>query len=303
VSFVANNQANAAIRNADEPAPTITGGHDTAERQWVARFGNQEHSAERALDEPAATLRYGQRANACDWVQTNNFTAVARDSDGKRSKAGSVPYVRPTDEPSPTVTSRTDLWQVGRDPENVVLDRRQTHGDGTPVGPRAATDPAPTMSAQGLAKGRDVWRESSEDPDAYWNRDDLSERKRTAAGTWPHEQPAPTVVGGRRSKDGMIVGRQLPPGEDQSRGGWSDVPADDSRRISEPGHHDEKVSGSQQKNAVRVSVMEAAILQSFPPWPWQGSKTAVYQQIGNAIPPLMARRVIRAARGVPQATP
>lgn len=66
-------------------------------------------------------------------------------------------------------------------------------------------------------------------------------------------------------------------------------------RISEPGHHDENESGSQQKNAVRVTVAEAATLQSFPAdHPWQGSRTAQFRQIGNAVPPLLARAILAA---------
>jgi DNA (cytosine-5)-methyltransferase 1 len=68
-------------------------------------------------------------------------------------------------------------------------------------------------------------------------------------------------------------------------------------RISGPGH---KGSGDerdpaprQQANAIRVSEQEAAVLQSFPPgYPWQGTRTKRFQQIGNAIPPLLAEAIL-----------
>ena len=42
----------------------------------------------------------------------------------------------------------------------------------------------------------------------------------------------------------------------------------------------------------RLSHAEVARLQTFPDdWPWRGPSTAVYRQIGNAVPVLLAERV------------
>lgn len=48
----------------------------------------------------------------------------------------------------------------------------------------------------------------------------------------------------------------------------------------------------------RLTTSEAAILQTFPPdFPWKGPKGRVGAQIGNAIPPLLAKAVVQAAQG------
>ncbi|MFI9202172.1 DNA cytosine methyltransferase [Streptomyces sp. NPDC053048] len=57
------------------------------------------------------------------------------------------------------------------------------------------------------------------------------------------------------------------------------------------------VPGSAEENrsveAIRITAREAGILQSFPAdYPWQGTKSAQFQQIGNAVPPLLAAHLV-----------
>lgn len=74
-------------------------------------------------------------------------------------------------------------------------------------------------------------------------------------------------------------------------------------RISPPGHRDRSPQGESQfasPDTVRITVTEAAILQSMPAgYPWQGTKTKQFEQVGNMVPALLAAHVVSAASGVP----
>lgn len=64
--------------------------------------------------------------------------------------------------------------------------------------------------------------------------------------------------------------------------------------IAAPGHRDRETSRQDAPGSVRVTFEEAAALQSFPPdFVWKGTKTARFQIVGNAVPPLMAEAILR----------
>lgn len=129
-------------------------------------------------------------------------------------------------------------------------------------------------------------------------------------------RPAPTIVTTRRSDKGLIVGRQLLEGEGRNVGGhgWGDgserpaTTVAGDPRIPKPGHHE-----NHMKDAIRVSIEEASVLQGFDPrYPWQGSRTKQFEQVGNAVPPPLARAILaalldepthRTEAGEPQETP
>lgn len=51
--------------------------------------------------------------------------------------------------------------------------------------------------------------------------------------------------------------------------------------------------GEQKPDAIRITATEAGILQSFPAtYPWQGTKSRQFEQIGNAVPPLLAAQLL-----------
>lgn len=87
---------------------------------------------------------------------------------------------------------------------------------------------------------------------------------------WVHRRPATTVLGDPRIQ---------PPGHNRNA-------------ADPPGRHD----GRAGRNAARVTIRQATILQGFrPDYPWQGSRHQQFRQIGNAVCPPVARVVLAEA--------
>lgn len=126
------------------------------------------------------------------------------------------------------------------------------------------------------------------------------------ARSWTVERPAPTLVATRRSDEGIVVGRQLPEGEerDPSHGGWTSlrdattvVGSYNPDIVTPPGHRDWSAASGKprQYGGVRITLPEALILQGFDPdYPVQGVKSRQFLQVGNAIPPPLANAILRA---------
>lgn len=85
------------------------------------------------------------------------------------------------------------------------------------------------------------------------------------------------------------------------------ITSDSTGRVGRPGHkhrgpdcctkNREAGEGEPQfaVDAVRLSPPQAALVQGFPTdYPWQGTKSQQFQQIGNAVPPPLARAVLSA---------
>lgn len=135
------------------------------------------------------------------------------------------------------------------------------------------TEPAPTITSKARTARWDVWRYRN------GNQENAAERE--------PDQPAPTVHFGHALNEVKWV-RKRP----------ATTLAGDPR-LGSPGHRDREGGERQfQPDAVRVTLAEAAILQGFPPdYPFAGSRTKQFEQVGNAVPPPLARAVIEALVG------
>ena len=106
--------------------------------------------------------------------------------------------------------------------------------------------------------------------------------------------PAPTVTSKARGWEivGLAADHEPPSWWWQNRPATTIVGSFSPDIVAPPGY---RTTTSRQNAAgsVRITITDALILQSFPPdYPLQGSRTKQFEQVGNAVPPLLARAVL-----------
>jgi site-specific DNA-cytosine methylase len=135
-----------------------------------------------------------------------------------------------------------------------------------------------------------------------------------ALGWGMTERPYPVIASSRttggpdKEKVGGSEARKTIYGE-RSAGRWlrqsamtnATVRHEDEPAPTITAAHDraERVWVSEDETSIRVSMTETAVLQSFPlDYPWYGTSTERFRQIGNAIPPLLAYHVLGSVTGL-----
>lgn len=201
---------------------------------------------------------------------------------------------RPSSDPSYTITSGAQRRLLVRHAD-IVLTDRQAHG-----AERRADEPAPTITAS-LDNGNKRWVLDT-------RRD---QRPDGSTQTREFDLPAPTLTGksgGQRVvRTGQNTGKVGSPYE---RDGDNPAPTVTSRadlwtfhrpattvacdpRVLQPGGH--HTPGAQSENAIRLHIDEGKVLQSLPAdFEVCGTKTSQWRQIGNMVPPLLARAILEA---------
>lgn len=153
-----------------------------------------------------------------------------------------------------------------------------------------AARPAPVVTSGGTGSGGGVEVFAGKHAREVAYRNGSRER----AAVRPLTAPAPTVMFGESANEVTweLTSPHRAKTNDRTRPRSMDQPA----HTVAFGHSDMRwtqPAEAGETQSVRVTVEEAAALQGFrPDYPWRGSRTSQYTQVGNAVPPAVAAAVL-----------
>lgn len=154
--------------------------------------------------------------------------------------------------PAQSVTSNVHLYRLVGNNSVAGEGRAERKGD----------KPAMTVGSRA-----DLWR--------------LRQGNQENATVWDIHEPSPTMLFGHRKNEVQWV---------RTRPATTVVSSFGQGKIAPPGHHD---TSTYETDSVKITLAEAAVLQGFrPDYPFQGSKTSQFRQVGNAVPPTWAAQII-----------
>lgn len=194
-------------------------------------------------------------------------------------RAGNQPHAALRPAPAPAIAFGHNAARM----QWVLHTNRDQRPDGSRQTADPSTAPAPAPALTGKSGGQWVLHRS--------RGEGMLEREgRGGRRDHPADEPAPTITGaGGKPGANLTWVRERPATTVQG-----------DPRVGRPGHKDRDRGESQfAQDSVRITVQEAAILQSFPAgYPFQGSKTARFRQVGDAWCPLAAIHVLGMAAGI-----
>lgn len=241
-------------------------------------FGDvvQEHGAVRDDTEPAPTITSSaDNGNFAFRVGFPRLDDLGTSPDGYRERDWSD-----DDEPAFTVTEKARSWvvQTGNPSSSRTRDYpegERPHADDIQY-QRDLERPAPTLSTRG-----DLWQIKPGDDLVVQtgNNSHVTSREGSKAGE------------GGVQKYERSVDEPAPTLDTQVGSKWK-INADDERRLGAEAAA-ARYGDRAGTTSIKLDIVDALILQSFDPdYPVQGNKSKTFEQVGNAIPPLLAWHVL-----------
>ncbi|MGO1522854.1 MAG: DNA cytosine methyltransferase [Nesterenkonia sp.] len=246
-------------------------------------------------DTPAPTMYFGARLNSMRWepggsaegsASDEPVEAVKRMGTGMIERHGDRPG-RGVDKPAFSIRAGAG----GMEPGGFRLKLRSnygTGGDAAKRGERGQNYPAPAVTSKA---DRNKWVA------------DTDQQASAGAKITPAKKPVlrPSPYAGMLFNGGgrpMDANKPAPVMTASAGGNRTHIVDESGGEFIEDYHA--KVAAGQQPPPMdgaplrRLTIEEAKILQSFPAdYPLAGSKTKQFQQVGNAVPPLLARHVLK----------